>query len=137
MAFNGGSVTNTGAYKKVISDASNNSFVAEGDNHGNSRVTDSSGITEFTPNVHTTTTIMDRFVSVGGDDNMYVKGTKETRVDNGDLVVFVGPSDALIADAYNRWATEFAKLAAANLLPDTKIPAYPILQGVDYNNLGR
>lgn len=135
MALDAVSVTNTLAEKKVVSNSSSNPFVAEGDYHGNSRVTDSSGISEFTPNVHRTTTIMDRFVSIGGDDNVYVKGTKETRVDNGDFMVIVGPSNAITTDAYNRWALEFSKLAAANLLPDTKIPAYPIIPGVDINNL--
>ena len=130
-----GTVINTLAEKKVVSNSSNNPYVAEGDYHGNSRVTDSSGMSEFTPNVHRVTTIMDRFVSVGGDDNVYVNGTKETRVDNGDMILFVGPSDALTTDAYNRWAQEFASIAAANLLPDTKIPAYPIIPGIDINNL--
>jgi len=135
MPSDGGTVTNTLAEKKVVSNYSNNPYVAEGDYHGNSKVTDSSGISEFTPITHRLTTIMDRFVSVGGDDNVYVNGTKETRVDNGDMILFVGPADALIKNAYSRWADEFASIAAANLLPDTKIPAYPILPGVDYNNL--
>ena len=130
-----GTVQNSGAEKKVISNSSSNPYVAYGDCHGNSRVTDASGISEFTPNVHRTTTIMNRFATVGGDENLFVNGNNEVRVENGNMMVMVGPSDAMLTGAYDRWAAEYSKIAAANLIPDTKIPAFPIIGGIDINNL--
>lgn len=136
MALGTGTVVKSLGEQKVVSNDPRNAYVANGDYHGNSRTTSSGGISEFTPNNYSLVTIMDRFVSVGGDDNIYVKGNKEDRVDDGNLTVVVGPSISLQTDAYNRWAAEYAKIAAANLLPDVKVEAYPILPGVDYNNLG-
>lgn len=135
MASDIGSVHNFGGEKTVITSTGIRSYTARVDYHGNSRKTDSSGVTEFTPNIYRQTAIMDRFITVGGDDSKFVKGNKETRVDNGDYTIFIGPAEALHTDAYSKWAEEFATIAAANLLPETKIPAFPILQGISYDDL--
>ena len=135
MSNNNAAVINYGAEKKIISNDPKNAYTYKTDYHGNNTITDASGTSVFTPNVYRQTSIMDRFVTVGGDDSNFVAGNKEIRVDNGDYTLIVGSADAVISDAYNAWAEEFAAIAAANLLPDTKIPAIPIIPGLDYNNI--
>lgn len=130
-----GSVTVSKAEQKVVSNVTGNEYVATGDFHGNSKVTDSSGISEFTPNTYRLTTTMDRFIAVKGDDSVYVRGDREVRVDGGDYYEIIGPATAMKTDAYQRWADEFAKIAAANLTPELKIPTYPIFPGIDINNI--
>lgn len=134
MSLQSTSVLNTGAKKEIISSSSSGPYVAQGDWYGNGRVTDATGMTDFSPNVYRLTTIMDRFIAVGGNDSKYVQGDKETRVSNGDIMVMVGPSEALNKSAYTRWAEKFSKIASSNLIPPTEIEAYPIIPGYDINN---
>lgn len=135
MPLEAGSVLNSGGKKVVVNSSSTNPYVAEGDYFGNGRVTDSTGMSDYTPNIYRQTALMDRFITVGGDDLKYVQGDKETRVGAGDVMIMVGAPEVFNQGVYDEWAKEFAKIAANNLLPEAKIVAVPCIPGVDINEL--
>ena len=128
--MNSGAVINTRGKQETISNVSGKEYVAESDYNGNSRITSSAGISEFSSNNYQSNILMDRFETIGNNDNQYVKGIKEERIE-GDVYVIVGSTNAIQTDAYTRWAEVYSKFVAVNILPDTTKPVVPIIPGVD------